>query len=284
MTLPKPLRHAVDQTVAAERLEGWRPTDEHLADLGRLATGELTFGRYLAAYRARYPPAAEPSRDLGRIFRRSRPYLMPGTSLLRNNFGANDPGILADLEFIATAGRLLQCHKSLAEGALGSDQLTARALHRQVFADVYSWAGEYRTTELRRGDVVFAGQSRVASEMAVIDGRAAVLAASGAALDSAAFGWQLARLYADYNQIHPFREGNGRAGTLLLHTIAARCGRWLDLSTVRRDEWYAASADSMPLRRDGRPSHRPFLPLMWRALPDRLARRQVGCAGSRRGH
>jgi cell filamentation protein len=30
---------------------------------------------------------------------------------------------------------------------------------------------------------------------------------------------------------------------------------------VSREEWYAASGDSMPFRRDGRPNHRPFLPL-----------------------
>ncbi|HYJ55231.1 MAG TPA: Fic family protein [Mycobacterium sp.] len=57
------------------------------------------------------------------------------------------------------------------------------------------------------------------------------------------------RLYAEYNQIHPFREGNGRTGTLLLHTVAALCGRSLDLTGVTRDEWYSASRDSRPFRR-----------------------------------
>src|ERR1700712_921905 len=80
-------RHAVEQAIAAERLEGWRPTDEHITDLGRLARHQLTFGDYLAAYRARHPPAVEPSFALGRIFRRTKPYLIPGTNLLRNSFG-----------------------------------------------------------------------------------------------------------------------------------------------------------------------------------------------------
>jgi hypothetical protein len=61
-------------------------------------------------------------------------------------------------------------------------------------------------------------------------------------------------------------EGNGRAGTLLLHTVATLGGRRLDLTALSREEWYAASRDSMPFRRDGRPNHRPFLPLFSRAV------------------
>jgi cell filamentation protein len=66
--------------------------------------------------------------------------------------------------------------------------------------------------------------------------------------------------------VDKFSEGNGRAGALLLHTIAALCARRLDLTAVSREEWYAASRDSMPFRRDGRPNHRPFLPLFAGAL------------------
>jgi cell filamentation protein len=51
-----------------------------------------------------------------------------------------------------------------------------------------------------------------------------------------------------------------------LHTVAALCGRRLDLTGVSREEWYAASRDGMPFRRDGRANHRPFLPLFAAAL------------------
>jgi cell filamentation protein len=44
------------------------------------------------------------------------------------------------------------------------------------------------------------------------------------------------------------------------------CNRRRDLSTVARDEWYAAWRDSMPFRRDGQANHRTFLPLLVRAL------------------
>ncbi|MET0699377.1 MAG: Fic family protein [Mycobacterium sp.] len=253
-------RHAVEQAIAAERLEGWRPTDEQVADLGRLARGELPFGQYLAAYRSRHPAPVQPSKGPGRLFRRAKPYLIPGTELLRNNFGATSAAMLADLEFVATAGRLLTWQLWLADGPVDVDALDLRRMHQHVFADVYAWAGQYRVTELRRGDTVFAPQAGVAEGAARIESAARELA--GAELDEPGLAYELSRLYADYNQIHPFREGNGRTGTLLLHTVSALCGYRLDLSGFSRLEWYGASRDSTPFRRDGRANHRPFLPLL----------------------
>jgi cell filamentation protein len=266
--LPVPLRHAIDQTIAVERLEGWRPTDEHVDALVRLLCDEVPFGEYLATYRARYPSASA-QRGYRQIFRRHRPYLLPGTSVLRNNFGVDSQTVLSDLEFVATAGRMVMWHRMLAEATVGVGDVDVRAIHQHLFGDVYPWAGSYRVTELRRGDSVFAWQSALPRLMALLEETARTLAATGAGLETAGLAYRLARLYADYNHIHPFREGNGRAGALLLHTIAALCGRRLDLTAVSREEWYAASRDSMPFRRSrsqGRPNHRPFLPLFSGAL------------------
>ncbi|OBF39471.1 hypothetical protein A5724_08505 [Mycobacterium sp. ACS1612] len=260
--LPTPLRHAIDQTLAAERLEGWRPTDAHVDALTRLARDEVSFDDYLAAYRERHSKASPPARDYRQLFRRNRRYLIPGTTVLRNNFGVDSQTALAELEFVATAGRMIAWHRMLADGDIGIDGVNVRAIHQHLFADVYPWAGNYRVTELRHDDSLFVWQSHLARLMALLDETTRALAATGAGLEPAGLAYRLARLYADYNHIHPFREGNGRAGALLLHTIAALCGRALDLTEITRDAWYAASRDSMPLRRDGRANHRPFLPLL----------------------
>jgi cell filamentation protein, protein adenylyltransferase len=268
--LPEALRRAVDQTVAAERLEGWCPTGAHLDALAALLCGEMCFDDYLAGAAARHLPDTTPSRrDHWRALRRRQPYLIPGTTLLRNNFGVTHRQALAELEFVATAGRIALWHRRSAHGGLVGQDVDFRAVHRHVFADVYPWAGDYRVTELRRGDAVFAKHHAVPGAMAVIEQSARTLAVSAERFDAAALGYQLARLYAEYNQIHPFREGNGRTGTLLLHTVAALCGHRLDLTGVTRDEWYSASRDSMPFRRGsgaGGVNPRPFVPLLNRAL------------------
>ena len=141
-----------------------------------------------------------------------------------------------------------------------------RALHQHVFADVYPWAGRLRITELRRGETVFAWQADLADAVADLDARARAVPGQLPAGDTARLAFEFARWYADYNQVHPFREGNGRTGTLLLHTLAALCGHRLDLTDVSRSQWYAASRDSMPYRRGGAANHRPFLPLFISAL------------------
>ena len=86
--MPERLRRCVDQTIAAEALEGWQPTGDHIDALVALVSEDITFGDYLAEYLTRYPPG--PTRLAARrTHLRKRPYLIPGTTLLRNNFGAD---------------------------------------------------------------------------------------------------------------------------------------------------------------------------------------------------
>lgn len=252
-------QHAVQQTLAAQRIEGWEPEPAHIVELGALASGALAFDDYLARCRAQYPPT--PVRR--RFLRRRAPYLIPGTSVLRNNFGIQHGPDLAAVEFQVTAGRMVlwHCRQSPAEA-----QIDIRALHRELFGDVYEWAGQLRTVDIRRGDSAFTWQVDVAAGLAEIQLAATALADAGTAHDDPRLAWELARLYVRYNQIHPFREGNGRTGMLLLHALAGRCGRELDFTGVSRAAWYSASRDSMPLHRDGRLSHRPFLWLLNRAV------------------
>jgi aminoglycoside phosphotransferase (APT) family kinase protein len=151
-------------------------------------------------------------------------------------------------------------------GFVAGCDLDVRALHQHVFADVYQWAGRLRVTELRRGETVFARQADLAEAVAELEARARALPGQRQAGDTARLAFEFARWYADYNQVHPFREGTGRTGTLLLHTLAALCGHRLDLTDISRSQWYAASRDSMPYRRAGAANHRPFPPPFLKGL------------------
>ncbi|MFV8165656.1 Fic/DOC family protein [Mycobacterium sp. 134] len=254
-------RHALAQTVAAERLEGWRPTPGQIDSLTALLSGAETFGEYLGRH---LPTTAPPPRR--RVFTRRRPYFIPGTSVLRNNFGVQDAIVLAQLEFVATAGRILQVHLRAQD-----TDLDIRSLHQHVFGDVYAWAGEPRIVELRKGDSSFGLCARIPPALEALHVEIGRLADEGSEVDDGTLSYRLARIYADYNQIHPFREGNGRTGTLLLHLLADRAGRRLRLDGMSRSEWISASRDSMPFRRDGRADPRPFLAVLrGRLRPQRI--------------
>jgi len=252
-------QRAVQQTLVAQCIEGWEPQPAHIVELGALATGALDFRDYLARCREQYPPA--PVRR--RFLRRRAPYLIPGTSVLRNNFGIQHGPDLAAVEFQVTAGRMVLWHS---RQPAAEAELDVRALHRELFGDVYEWAGELRTVDIRRGDSAFTWQVDIAAGLAEFQLAATALADVGVGFDNPRLAWELSRLYVRYNQIHPFREGNGRTGMLLLHALAGRCGRQLDFTGATRAAWYSAARDSMPLHRDGRPSHRPFLWLLGRAV------------------
>ena len=256
-----PVTHAVATTVAVHRIEGWRPSTDQVDALHAIATDGLSVVEYLQTCRDRHPPPQHPRRRLR--LGRSTPYLLPGTQLLRNEFGVTTAEALADLEYSASAARMVSWLR--APQAPPQEALDVRTLHRHLFGDSYGWAGHYRIVELRRGRTVFGSVSTIEARMDEVHATARDLVAGDA--DGPRLAYELARLYATYNQIHPFREGNGRAGAVLLLEIAARCGRHLDLTWITREQWYAAAADSMPLRGGGgRVSHRPFLYLLNRAL------------------
>ena len=147
------------------RPKPWRagdPTADHVDALVALVDDEITFGDYLAAIP---DPLSSPSRreeTTTRMLHRRRPYLIPGTTLLRNNFGADTQAMLADLEFVVHRGP----NRGLASAARRRRRRRRRPRRsvrstKQLFADVYAWAGDYRVTELRLGDDVFARQSSV---------------------------------------------------------------------------------------------------------------------------
>lgn len=190
------VQRAVDQTLAAQRIEGWQPQLAHIAELGALAAGEVRFGDYLARWREQYQPM--PVRR--RLFRRAVPYLIPGTTVLRNHFGINDGADLAALEYFATAGRMVLWHADPAGASLDPADL-----HRELFGDVYPWAGEYRTVDIRRGASAFLWQSEVAGAMSGIRSAATELVDVGLGHDNPRLAWELSRIYCRYNQIHPFR-------------------------------------------------------------------------------
>lgn len=144
---------------------------------------------------------------------------------------------------------------------------------------MYAWAGEPRIVELRKGDSMFGSCARIPRALEALQVEISRLVDEGTEIDDGTLSYRLARIYADYNQIHPFREGNGRTGTLLLHLLAHRAGRRLSLDDLTREEWISASRDSMPFRRDGRADPRPFVAVLRGRLQLRIRIGQVALDG-----
>jgi cell filamentation protein len=76
------------------------------------------------------------------------PYLDPETGILRNLIGARTKKSLEDAEGSLSFARLVQLRDRPAKPT--GDLAQLRAIHRHLFQDLYDWAGQIRTVDIRK--------------------------------------------------------------------------------------------------------------------------------------
>lgn len=160
-------------------------------------------------------------------------YLLADGRTLRNLVGASTPRELRQIEddLIEVRALTLRDHGLPA----GYDLDGLRSVHRHLFQDVYEWAGDVRTVALRKGaEGWFASLDQIAPAM---DQVAEHLRETSnlRSLTSAEVPRDLADVYNIVNQIHPFREGNGRTQREFITALARESGHHLDWTRVTRD-------------------------------------------------
>jgi cell filamentation protein len=152
------------------------------------------------------------------------PYVDPSSGVLRNLVGAVTVRRLERAEADLVEARYVDLAKQAIEPT--GDLLELRRIHRSLFQDVYAWAGEVRTVDIRKN--VEGGEYFVPVSMIE---RAAVFTAQELREDDhlrgmrrTTFVERLAHHYDQLNYIHPFREGNGRAQRVFWDRIARDAG------------------------------------------------------------
>jgi cell filamentation protein len=131
-------------------------------------------------------------------------------------------------------------------------------IHRTWLRPIYTWAGEFRQVNISKDDFPFAAAREIPKLMAKLeDGplRQYTPCRFDADADVAK---ALAIVHAELMLIHPFREGNGRAGRILaiLMGLQAKIPP-LDFTDIRgrkRQEYFAAiraglGRDYLPMER-----------------------------------
>ncbi len=166
------------------------------------------------------------------------PYLYPSLRVLRNLAGIADEAELEALERRMTTQRA-------AEGIPTGDFDLAhlRAIHRQLFQDIYDWAGEVRTVEISKDGHQFQFRRFIETGMADVH-RRLIAADFLVEMNLGAFAERAGEILGDINYVHPFREGNGRTQLQYVRLLADRAGHPLDLTRLDRDAWMAASREA----------------------------------------
>lgn len=150
---------------------------------------------------------------------------------LRNLLGQQTPDELREAEDELVQVRLVELAERPVEQTLDLDHL--REIHRRLFQDVYPWAGETRTIDMKRpGGPSFGHWQEIESRWdALADQIEKQDGLRG--MDRDDFVPAAARVYNDVNIQHVFREGNGRAQRAFMDDLARGAGWQLEWTRVR---------------------------------------------------
>ncbi len=155
-------------------------------------------------------------------------YTDKDTGVLLNLQNIKDYAELVAFESLCVANRLEQLHKEPFTVEYANDLLK---IHKFLFQDVYSWAGECRKVEISKGGrqflpmhsfiQAFSYIDRLLSDYNTIDN-----------MDKVGIARKLAEILDNVNFLHPFREGNGRTQREFIRLLARQKGYALDLNPL----------------------------------------------------
>lgn len=175
-------------------------------------------------------------------------YLLPNGTL-RNKLGITKQHLLETAE----ADRVAVREKLLLQRLPGPPFTfeTLKSIHRELFQDVYDWAGQPRTTQTGKREFEepgspiqrFAAPETIAPRLDAVFARVAADGnLAGGTRDAFVAG--AADLLASLNNVHFAREGNGRAQRLLITAVAAHAGHPVAFDIVTRERMVAVSIEA----------------------------------------
>lgn len=167
-------------------------------------------------------------------------YCYPGSAVLKNKLNIEETDVLEKAEREITAITVNDIVFSQPPYNLAY----MCKLHRQLFSDLYEWAGTLRTVDISKGGTRFCHCDRITAEANKLFTK---LNNDNwlSGLNKNAFCDKAAEYYCEFNMIHPFREGNGRVQRLLFEHLSLAAGYDLDWDHIAPDEWVQANIDGV---------------------------------------
>ena len=92
-------------------------------------------------------------------------YFYPGTNVLKNKFGITDAATLRQVEADVTFKRLTELYANPIDGNF--DTKHYQDIHRYLFGDIYDFAGEFRSVDMRK-DFYFTTNREIENSLNVV--------------------------------------------------------------------------------------------------------------------
>lgn len=168
------------------------------------------------------------------------PYLYKNTNVLKNKLGIRNAKELDKAENDIVSIKLLLI-ENIDYGKFDLNSLFK--IHKNLFGDIYRWAGKPRKINIYKRERVLDGMSvsysdysKIKDELNIVFNRFESLNWSAMTLDEKARNLSL--FTADIWHIHPFREGNTRTSITFMELFAKSKNINLDYSLFRQNPQY----------------------------------------------
>jgi cell filamentation protein len=149
----------------------------------------------------------------------------PGSNdmVIKNRLGITSPKVMDDTEALALeramvglVGKYNERHRFTAADIC--------EIHKFWLGEIYEWAGKYRQVNISKRDFPFAAAARIPSLLEGFERDVLAPYTPCNFKDRADIIRALAETHAELVLIHPFRDGNGRAGRMLSTLMALQAG------------------------------------------------------------
>lgn len=156
----------------------------------------------------------------------------PGTTVLINRYNIQEEAQLADVEALIVSAKSAQLETSPLSGNFNFEHY--KLIHKFLFGDLYEWAGQIRTVDISKKGTRFCSADQIEDRAFRIFDRLKdqnYLRSFGQ-ID---FVKELVDFYCSTNELHPFREGNGRAQRAFITQLIRFAGHDIDFSDMDGD-------------------------------------------------
>ena len=150
--------------------------------------------------------------------------------VITNKLGITDsPTLAREEERISkkSAARLFE--QNLLNNMSSGTWTTLQDIHKELFQDIYDFAGELRTVNISKGNFRFVPVMYLSEAVKTIE-----------SMPQNSFD-EIVEKYVEMNVAHPFREGNGRSMRLWLnHMLCVELQKTIDWSQIDKEKYLSA--------------------------------------------
>lgn len=172
------------------------------------------------------------------------PYLYENSTVLKNLLGITEEKDLDIAEAELSRANMMLLYEN---GFSDFSSNGIRFIHKELFGDVYEWAGKYRIINIQKRESILAGVSIWYSNSTDIERNLEkawkkINKVDWAKLSKDAFAKKIARLFPALWQVHPFREGNTRTIVMLITLFAEHYGYYFDQELMSASAGYVRNS------------------------------------------